>query len=156
MRQRLNLPAVAAYLRSTTPAVAVADRTPPSRPGAPQPLDGARWLKLLAAVLGCSPEWLTSTGRITADDLAERGSIAAAARLIRSYGWENPPPPPARPPTPEPPAHTSAATRPAAWLAARDAYHGHIMGCPHYRAFLPRDAYHCPTGASLRRAYDAA
>ncbi|MDV7211076.1 hypothetical protein [Azotobacter beijerinckii] len=155
MRQRLNLPAVAAYLRGTAPTAIAADHTSPRQPGAPQTLDAARWLELLAAVLGCSPEWLTGTGRITADDLAERGSIAAAARLIRSYSWESPPPP-ARSPPPDPPANTSAATRPAAWLAARDAYHGHIMGCSHCRAFLPRDAYHCPTGASLRRAYDAA
>lgn len=155
MRQRLNLPAVAAYLRSTAPAAVVADRTPPRRPGAPQPLAAARWLELLAAVLGCSPDWLTSTGRVTADDLAERGSIAAAARLIRSHGWEEPPPPPPAP-APEPPASSSATARPAAWLAARDAYLAHIMDCKQCRAFRPINPTHCPAGADLRRAYDNA
>lgn len=155
MRQRLNLPAVAAYLRSTAPAVVVADRTPPRRPGALQPLDGARWLELLAAVLGCAPEWLTSTGRVTAEDLAERGSIAAAALLIRSHGWEAPPPrPPA--PAPEPPPRASATNQPAAWLAVRDAYLAHIMGCRRCRAFLLHNPTHCPAGADLRRAYDNA
>jgi hypothetical protein len=155
MRQRLNLPAVAAYLRSTAPAVVVADRTPPRHPGAPQPLAAARWLELLAAVLGCSPDWLTSTGRVTAEDLAERGSIAAAARLIRSHGWEEPPPP-APAPTPAPMASTSPTAQRAAWLAARDAYLAHIMGCGHCRAFLLHSPTHCPAGARLRRAYDNA
>lgn len=155
MRQRLNLPAVAAYLRSTPPAVVVADRTPPRRPGAPQPLAAARWLELLAAVLGCTPEWLTITGRVTTDDLAERGSIAAAALLIRSHGWGEPPPR-APAPTPEPPARTSATAQPAAWLAARDAYYGHIMSCRHCRAFLLHNPTHCPAGTDLRRAYDNA
>ncbi len=155
MRQRLNLPAVAAYLRSTAPAVVVADRTPPRNPGTPQPLAVARWLELLAAVLGCSPDWLTSTGRVTAEDLAERGSITAAARLIRSHGWEEPPPlPPA--PAPEPMARTSPTAQHAAWLAARDAYYGHIMGCGRCRAFLLHNPTHCPAGAALRRAYDNA
>lgn len=155
MRQRLNLPAVAAYLRSTAPAVVVADRTPPRHPGAPQPLAAARWLELLAAVLGCAPEWLTGTGRVTAEDLAERGSIAAAARLIRSHGWEAPPPmPPA--PAPELQARASATAQPAAWLAARDAYLAHIMACSHCRAHLLHNPTHCPAGAALRRAYDSA
>lgn len=155
MRQRLNLPAVAAYLRSTAPAVVVADRTPPRNPGAPQPLAAARWLELLAAVLGCSPDWLTSTGRVTAEDLAERGSIAAAARLIRSHGWEEPPPrPPA--PAPESPARTSVTAQPAAWLAARDAYLAHIMSCSQCRAHLLHNPIHCTAGADLRWAYDNA
>lgn len=154
MRQRLNLPAVAAYLRSTAPAVVVADRTPPRCPAAPQPLNGAHWLELLAAVLGCSPDWLTSTGRVTAEDLAERGSIAAAARLIRSHGWEAPPPPP---PAPAPPQDRASVTGPpAAWLAARDAYLAHIMGCYHCRAHLLHNPTHCPAGAALRLAYDNA
>lgn len=155
MRQRLNMPAVAAYLRSTPPAVVVADRTPPRRPGAPQPLAAARWLELLAAVLGCTPEWLTSTGRVTADDLAERGSIAAAARLIRSYSWEDAPPLQTAHVT-ELPTPTSATSQPAAWLVARDAYYGHIMSCGHCRAHLLHNPTHCPAGARLRRAYDSA
>lgn len=155
MRQRLNLPAVAAYLRSTAPAVVVADRTPPRNPGAPQPLAAARWLELLAAVLGCSPDWLTSTGRVTAEDLAERGSIAAAALLIRSHDWKEPP---SRAPAPGPqqPAHTCAAAQTAAWQAARDAYLAHIMGCSRCRAHLLHNPTHCPAGAALRRAYDSA
>ncbi|EAC0556679.1 hypothetical protein D7N47_17605 [Salmonella enterica subsp. enterica] len=41
------------------------------------------------------------------------------------------------------------------WLAARDAYMGHVMTCPHCVTHGPRIPRHCPAGAELRRQYDA-
>ncbi len=46
--------------------------------------------------------------------------------------------------------HT-AATAPAAWVAARDAYIGHLMPC---RACHAPTGRHCPAGAELRAIYD--
>lgn len=86
-------------------------------------------LELLAAVLGCSPDWLLESGRVDADDLAARGRISDAARLIRSHGWTTP----LRSPTPAGDASTTAASS-LHWLVARDAYLSHVMACRICRA----------------------
>ncbi|HCK3134977.1 TPA: hypothetical protein NZJ50_004616 [Salmonella enterica subsp. enterica serovar Ruiru] len=44
---------------------------------------------------------------------------------------------------------------PVTWLAARDAYMGHVMTCPHCVTHGPKIPHHCPAGAELRRQYDS-
>ena len=157
MPDSLNLPALVAFLRQPLPA----DQQPASlrRPTAPA-ADPIHRLELLAAVLGCPPSWLLTTGRVTLQELAEAGSawsVGAAARLIRSHGWEEPPAPEqASPSRHTPAARQTAITRPATWRAARDAYLGHVMACPNCRAHLLHNPTHCPPGLTLRQAYDSA
>jgi hypothetical protein len=146
MTERLDLPALGAFLRSTVPA---------SQPPVPQRLDASLWLELLAAVLGCSPGWLLESRRVSTDDLEMRGRISDAARLIRSHDW--PPPEQAVPAQLSPSLANDlspTAAVPDAWLAARNAYLNHVMACRACRAHLPKSPTHCPTGAELREQYD--
>lgn len=142
----LNLVALGAFVRRSQPVTRNAEH------GRPSNLPAAQWLELLAAVLGCSPGWLLESGRVDADDLAARGRISDAARLIRSHGWTTPPRP-LRSPTPAGDASTTAAS-PLPWLVARDAYLSHVMACRICRAHLPKSPTHCPAGAELRAQYD--
>ncbi|MGU1154198.1 hypothetical protein ACSETE_00775 [Pseudomonas aeruginosa] len=123
-----------------------------SEHGSPSNLPAAQWLEMLAAVLGCSPGWLLESGRVDADDLAARGRISDAARLIRSHGWTTPPRP-LHSPTPASDASTTAAS-PLPWLVARDAYLSHVMACRICRAHLATSPTHCSAGAELRAQYD--
>lgn len=157
MPERLNLPALVEYLRQPLPA----DQLPATlRQTSAPAVDPAQRLQLLATVLGCPPGWLLETGRVTLQELAEAGprwNVGAAARLIRSHDWEQPPAPQqARTSRNAPPAHLTAATLPATWRAARDAYLAHVMACPHCRAHLLHNPTHCPQGLTLRQAYDSA
>lgn len=153
MTKLIDLSSLGAFLRECAPAETAPNTPQDQAENGPYSLAAEHWIELLAAVLGCSPAWLLETGRITLDDLAERGSIAATARLIQSYGWEAPPPSePA--PAPGPPTHQSAATWPPTWRAARDAYYSHIAGCPQCIAHRLKDPHHCPEGAPLRQRYD--
>lgn len=138
----LDLSALGAFVRQSQP-------TTKAEAGSTSNLPAAQWLDLLAAVLGCSPGWLLESGRVDADDLAARGRISDAARLIRSHGWT-------RPPRPQPSPTNDASTTAAApvWLVARDAYLSHVMACQACRAHLPKSPTHCPAGAELRRHYD--
>lgn len=142
----LDLVALGAFVRRSQPV------TNSAEPGSPSNLPAAQWLELLAAVLGCSPDWLLDSGRVDADDLAARGRISDAARLIRSHGWTTPPRP-LRSPTPAGDASSTAAS-PLPWLVARDAYLSHVMACGICRAHLPKSPTHCPAGAELRTHYD--
>jgi hypothetical protein len=142
----LDLAALGAFVRRSQPVTASAEA------GGTSNLPAAQWLELLAAVLGCSPGWLLESGRVDADDLAERGRVSDAARLIRSHGWTTPPSP-LRSPAPAGDASTTAAS-PLPWLEARDAYLSHVMACGICRAHLPKSPTHCPAGAELRRHYD--
>lgn len=142
----LDLAALGAFVRQSQPATTKAEA------GSTSNLPAAQWLELLAAVLGCSPGWLLESGRVDADDLAARGRISDAARLIRSHGWTTPPRPQ---PSPAPTTDTSTtAAGPMTWLVARDAYLSHVMACRICRAHLPKSPTHCPAGAELRRHYD--
>jgi hypothetical protein len=158
MTDRLDLPALGQFLRGHAPSVVLHDGTAPGRRGASHQLDATRWLERLADVLGCSPDWLLETGRVTTDDLDERGHIGRAARLIRSYGWETPPAPTIdrlkQSPTDGEPQHLhpSAATASPAWRNARDQYHRHLFGC---RACYAPTGRHCVAGAELRAVYDS-
>ncbi|PIA71310.1 hypothetical protein CDR19_14595 [Ectopseudomonas toyotomiensis] len=131
----LDLVALGAFVRRSQPV------TNSAEPGSPSNLPAAQWLELLAAVLGCSPDWLLDSGR-----------ISDAARLIRSHGWTTPPRP-LRSPTPAGDASSTAAS-PLPWLVARDAYLSHVMACGICRAHLPKSPTHCPAGAELRTHYD--
>lgn len=139
----LDLAALGAFVRRSQPVTNNAEH------GSPSNLPAAQWLELLAAVLGCSPGWLLESGQVDADDLAARGRISDAARLIRSHGWATPP----RPQLSPAPASTTAAA-PVPWLVTRDAYLSHVMACRICRAHLPKSPTHCPAGAELRRHYD--
>lgn len=141
----LDLAALGAFVRQSQPAATKAEA------GSTSNLPAAQWLELLAAVLGCSPDWLLESGRVDANDLANRARISDTARLIRSHGWAPPRPQPSLASTTD--ASTTAAA-PAAWLVARDAYLGHLMACRNCRAHLPKSPTHCPTGAELRAQYD--
>lgn len=134
--------ALGAFVRRSQPVTTNAEA------GSPSNLPAVQWLELLAAVLGCSPDWLLEIGRVDADDLAARGRISDAARLIRSHGWTTPPRP-LRSPTP-----AGTAASPLPWLVARDAYLSHVMACRICRAHLPTSPTHCPAGAELRAQYD--
>src|SRR5688572_19864843 len=117
MTDRLNLPALGNFLRSQAPSAIIHDSNADDGSGASQLLDATRWLERLADVLGCSSNWLLETGRVTPDDLAERGPIAKAARLIHSNGWQQPPP--LEPgPRLEPPLSRYVPSNSAAWCAA--------------------------------------
>ena len=153
MTERLDLPALGAFLRSTALTIAAADSTSPSQQHASQRLDAALWLELLAAVLGCSSAWLLESGRVNALDLAERSRIGAAARLIRSHDWEPPPSQSSVKPS-EPRLHISAETMHLAWRTARDTYLNHILACRACRAHRLNHPYHCAVGAELRQRYD--
>lgn len=144
MTERLDLPGLGAFLRSTAPA---------SQPPVPPRMDASLWLELLAAVLGCSSAWLLETGRVDALDLAERGALDSPARLIRSLDWEAQP----RRSTVKPSAphlHISAETLPPAWHAARDTYLNQILTCRMCRAQRLKHPHHCVVGAELRQRYD--
>ncbi|OOE15172.1 hypothetical protein BSR09_00795 [Stutzerimonas degradans] len=138
--------ALGAFVRQSQPVTTNAEA------GSTSNLPAEQWLELLAAVLGCSPGWLLESGRVDADDLAARGRISDAARLIRSHGWTTPPRP-LRSPTPAGDASTTAAS-PLPWLVASDAYLSHVMACGICRAHLPKSPTHCPAGAELRMHYD--
>ncbi|HBN9874234.1 TPA: hypothetical protein ACGJWA_006150 [Pseudomonas aeruginosa] len=138
--------ALGAFVRRSQPVTTNAEH------GSPSNLPAAQWLELLAAVLGCSPGWLLESGRVDADDLAARGRISDAARLIRSHGWTTPPRP-LRSPTPASDASTTAAS-PLPWLVARDAYLSHVMAGRFCRAHLPTSPTHCSAGAELRAQYE--
>lgn len=140
-----SLSALGAFVRQSPPTTTHAET------GSTSNLPAAQWLELLAAVLGCSPNWLLESGRVDANDLAERARISDAARLIRSHEWAPPHPQPSPAPTTEAGA-TEAAQ--AAWLMARDAYLGHLMACRNCRAHLLKCPTHCPAGAELRAQYD--
>ena len=142
----LDLVALGAFVRQSQPVTTNAEA------GSTSNLPAEQWLELLAAVLGCSPGWLLESGRVDADDLAARGRISDAARLIRSHGWTTPPRP-LRSPTPAGDASTAAAS-PLPWLVASDAYLSHVMACGICRAHLPKSPTHCPAGAELRMHYD--
>lgn len=172
MTDRLDLHALGDFLRGHPPSVVVHDNTASGRRGDSHQLDATRWLERLADVLGCSPSWLLETGRVTTDDLDERGHVGRAARLIRSYGWEVPPAPAqarkADRVMSDFPAllvdtglsgneepqhrHLTAATASPAWRQARDQYHGHLFGC---RACYAPTGRHCTTGSDLRQQYDS-
>jgi hypothetical protein len=141
-----DLAALGAFVRRSQPVTTIAEA------GSPSNLPASQWLELLAAVLGCSPGWLLESGRVDADDLAARGRISDAARLIRSHGWTTP----TRPQTsPAPTTDTSTtAAAPVAWQMARDTYLSHVMACRTCRAHLPKSPTHCPAGAELRALYD--
>lgn len=134
--------ALGKFVRQTRPD------SPAGNPDSSSNLPERQWLELLAAVLGSSPEWLLESGHVDADDLAERGRISAAARLIRSHGWGS------AAQQAVAPENTSERTPSPAWLAARDAYVHHVMGCRLCRAHLLKDPAHCPAGAELREHYD--
>ncbi|HCE8944359.1 TPA: hypothetical protein NHU91_003566 [Pseudomonas aeruginosa] len=142
----LDLAALGAFVRRSQPVTTNAEH------GSPSNLPAAQWLELLAAVLGCSPGWLLESGHVDADDLAARGRISDAARLIRSHGWTTPPRPQSSPASASDTSTTAAA--PAPWLVARDAYLSHVMACGICRAHLPKSPTHCQAGAELRRHYD--
>lgn len=142
----LDLAALGAFVRQSQPATTQAEA------GSTSNLPAAQWLELLATVLGRSPGWLLESGRVDADDLAARGRISDAARLIRSHGWSMPPRPQPSP-TPTTDASTTA-VGPVAWLVPRDAYLSHVMACRICRAHLLKSPTHCPAGAELRRHYD--
>lgn len=141
----LDLAALGAFVRQSQPVATNAAA------GSTSNLPAAQWLELLAAVLGCSPGWLLESGRVDADDLAARGRIGDAARLIRSHGWTTPPRPQ---PSTAPTTDTSRTAAAPAWLVARDAYLSHVMACRTYRAHLPKSPTHCPAGSELRAHYD--
>lgn len=157
MTDRLDLPALGDFLRGHPPSVIVHDGTASGRRGESHQLDATRWLERLADVLGCSPAWLLETGRVTTDDLDERGHIGRAAKLIRSYRWEAPPALAVdrlkQSRTGGEPQHLpqSAATASPAWQQARDQYHRHLFGCRNCYAPTGR---HCTAGADLRQQYD--
>ncbi|NVZ21319.1 hypothetical protein HX794_16935 [Pseudomonas costantinii] len=137
--------ALCAFVRQSQP-----DTTKAEAGSAPN-LSAAQWLELLAAVLGCSPSWLLESGRVDTDDLAARGRISDAARLIRSHEWTTPPRPQSSP-APITDARTTAVT--PEWLVARDNYLSHVMTCHACRAHLPKSPAHCLAGAELRARYD--
>lgn len=141
----LDLAALGAFVRQSHPVTTNAEA------GSTSNLPAAQWLELLAAVLGCSPGWLLESGHLDADDLAARGRISDAARLIRSHGWTTPPRPQL---SPAPITDTSTTAAAPAWLVARNAYLSHVMACRTCRAHLPKSPTHCPAGAELRRHYD--
>lgn len=140
----LDLAALGAFVRQSQPVTTNAE-------GSTSDLPAAQWLELLAAVLGCSPGWLLESGHVDADDLATRGRISDAARLIRSHGWTTPPRPQS---SPAPTTDTSTTAAAPAWLVARDAYLSHVMACHACRAHLPKSPTHCPAGSELRAQYD--
>lgn len=143
----LDLAALGAFVRQSQPTTTKAEA------GSTSNLPAAQWLELLAAVLGCSPGWLLESGRVDADDLAARGRISDAARLIRSHGWTTPPRPQPSPAQTTDASATVTAVAPV-WLVSRDAYLSHVMACHTCRAHLPKTPTHCPAGAELRRHYD--
>jgi hypothetical protein len=140
----LDLAALGAFIRQSQPATTKAEAASNSN------LPVAQWLELLAAVLGCSPSWLLESGRVNTDDLAARGNISDAARLIHSHEWTTPPRPQFSPPITD----TRTTEVAPAWLAARDNYLSHVMACHTCRVHLPKSSAHCPTGAELRARYD--
>ena len=158
MPDYLDIPALGDFLCAFPPSVVMHDSTAPGRQGGSHQLDATQWLERLADVLGCSPLWLLDTGRVTIDDLDERGHIGRAARLIRSYGWEAPPVPIVdrvkHSSTDGQPlhGHPCAAIGSPVWRPARDHYHRHLFGC---RACFAPTGRHCPTGAALRAVYDS-
>lgn len=142
----LDLAALGAFVRQSQPVTTNAET------GSASNLPTAQWLELLSAVLSCSPGWLLESGHVDADDLAARGRISDAARLIRSHEWITPPRP-QHSPTPASDTSTTAAAPPPC-LLARDAYLNHVMACRSCRAYLPKSPTHCPAGAELRWHYD--
>jgi len=149
---RINLPAKAAALDLAALGAFIRQSQPTTKAeaGSTSNLPVAQWLELLAAVLGCSPNWLLESGRVDADDLAARGRISDAARLIRSHDWTTPPRPQSSPPITD----TCTTEVAPAWLAARDTYLSHVMACHTCRVHLPKSSAHCPTGGELRARYD--
>lgn len=141
----LDLAALGAFVRQSPPPTAKA------QVGSTSNLAAAQWLELLAAVLGCSPVWLLESGRVDADDLAARGRIRDAARLIRSHSWTTP----LRPQL-SPTLSTDASTDTAAviLMVVRDAYLRHVMDCTNCRVHYPESPLHCPAGTELRMHYD--
>lgn len=114
-----------------------------------------RWINRVAWLLGCSPEHLVSSGRVTTRDAAECSEVAPhlAAELIRASGWTPPEPGcdaplavlesgPADGPMPD-------------WVAAHDEYLAHLRTCHTCIAHRLRSPVHCNVGAVIRARYEA-
>lgn len=119
------------------------------------------WLAHLASLLDCSPTYLLDRSFVDHHDLVEQHQLHPryAAKLIRSHpDWRQPGAPrqqcaQAREGSSESQhARHTAATAAPAWLAARDAFHAHTLGCCPY--CFPALGRYCVTGAELRACYD--
>lgn len=119
------------------------------------------WLKQLASLLECSPDYLLKEHFVDRNDLVEQHQQAPwrVARLIHTHPEWQPPSghsENAAAEFGEQYARASAEGMPGhlastAWRAARDIYHAHAVGgCPHCYPPLGR---HCATGRELRDRY---
>lgn len=159
------VPGFRRYLTEREVVEALAGTLPcPAPAPGPTPAPSSLWLARVARLLGTRPADLLEGGHLEPCDLEELAGTDAAlvADLIRnSPHWIDRPQrkdssssagicrqtEPLEPQRVIQTAHTAT----AAWIAARDAFHGHALGgCPH--CYPPRGHY-CPTGVDLRDSY---
>lgn len=124
--------------------------------GAPfAPMQPERWIDRVAWLLGCSPEHLVSSGRVTTGDAAECSEVAPhlAAELIRASGWT---PPESGCGAPLAVLESGPADGPMPdWVAAHDEYLAHLRTCHSCIAHRLRSPVHCKAGAVIRARYEA-
>ncbi|PWK32568.1 hypothetical protein [Pseudomonas sp. OV226] len=118
------------------------------------------WLVRLAQLQGCSPEYLFEHRFIDHDDLLEQHQVPTwkVAMALRTHpNWCQVGAEQTRPALELAPApviqqhHTVECHQSLEWLAARDAFHSHVLGnCP--ECYPPTGRY-CAIGAELRARY---